>query len=157
MGWKLEFTDGPPERALLEAASGADLLVIGTREHRGVRRLLYGSVSHRCLSRSVCPVVAVSPSARPSLPQRRVDVRGGEDLIVVGVDGSRESRKALKWAFAEAQQRRTHLLVVACSNAAVESEAPRDTVARGEDHGRVAWTRQMLAAMVDNVGAAFPM
>ena len=74
LGWKLEFTDGPPERALLEAASGADLLVIGTREHRGVRRLLYGSVSHHCLSRSVCPVVAVSPSARPSLPQRRVDV-----------------------------------------------------------------------------------
>ena len=77
-------------------------------------------------------------------------------MIVVGVDGSRESREALKWAFAEAQYRRSHLLVVACSNAVMESEAPRDTVAQGEDHGRVAGTRQMLAAMVDNVGAGVP-
>jgi nucleotide-binding universal stress UspA family protein len=72
--WELKFIEGPPERALLDAATGADLLVIGTREHRGVRRLRYGSVSHHCLSRSACPVVAVSPGARPTLPQRRADV-----------------------------------------------------------------------------------
>ena len=76
-------------------------------------------------------------------------------MIVVGVDGSRESREALKWAFAEAQYRRSHLLVVACSNSVMQSEAPRDIVTHGEDHGQ-AGTRKMLAAMVDNVAAGFP-
>jgi hypothetical protein len=73
LDWKLDFADGPAEQALLEAASGADLLVIGTQEHRGVRRLLYGSVSHHCLSRSTCPVVAVGAGARATLPRRRAD------------------------------------------------------------------------------------
>ncbi|RCK69211.1 universal stress protein [Desertihabitans brevis] len=44
---------------LLEESAGADLLVIGTGEHTGLDRLVSGSVSHHCLSRSTVPVVAV--------------------------------------------------------------------------------------------------
>jgi nucleotide-binding universal stress UspA family protein len=77
-------------------------------------------------------------------------------MIVVGVDGSEESRAALTWAVAEAQYRQSHLLVVACSTSVVHSGAPRDSAAQGEDHGQIAGTRSMLAAMVDNVAAAFP-
>jgi nucleotide-binding universal stress UspA family protein len=72
------------------------------------------------------------------------------------VDGSRQSRKALKWAFAEAQYRKSNMLVVACSTSATESETPRNTVASSGDHGQLASTRRMLAAMVDNLAAAFP-
>jgi nucleotide-binding universal stress UspA family protein len=77
-------------------------------------------------------------------------------MIVVGVDGSEESRAALTWAVAEAQYRRSHLLVVACSTSAVYSGAPHDSAAHGEDRSQVAGIRSMLAAMVDNVAAAFP-
>jgi hypothetical protein len=42
------------------------MLVVGTREHTGVRRLVGGSVSHYCLSHASCPVVAVpGPVAEP--------------------------------------------------------------------------------------------
>ena len=62
--WTLEFRTGAVGSILVEQARAADLLVIGTREHTGVERLFRGSISHYCLSRSRCPVVAVaSPEA----------------------------------------------------------------------------------------------
>lgn len=40
-----------------------DLLVIGTRGRRGVRKLLLGSVAERIFHRAACPVLTVGPSA----------------------------------------------------------------------------------------------
>lgn len=53
-----------PAHALLDAADGADLLVVGTRELHGLRRVLAGSVSRRCVRRAPCPVVVVHPDGR---------------------------------------------------------------------------------------------
>jgi len=58
-GWRLEFWGGSIGPTLVDQAKLADLLVIGTREHTGVDRVLSGSVSHYCFSRVRCPVVAV--------------------------------------------------------------------------------------------------
>ena len=61
-GWQLEFWGGSVGPTLVDQARQADLLVIGTREHTGVDRVLSGSVSHYCLSRVRCPIVAVPPT-----------------------------------------------------------------------------------------------
>lgn len=53
-----------PAQALLEAAEGADLLVVGSRGLGGFRRLLLGSVSQHCAQHATCPVVIV-PGERP--------------------------------------------------------------------------------------------
>ncbi len=56
---RLEVVEGAPGRVLVEAAQDADLLVVGTQEHVGLRRLTSGSVSHYCVTHSTRPVVAV--------------------------------------------------------------------------------------------------
>src|SRR5690606_11466224 len=95
---------GEPVPTLIDAASGADLLVVGARGLGGFARLLVGSVSGQCLEHAPCPVAVV----RPVDPSQRID----PPRIVVGVDGSDESRRALDWALAEARARGAGLDVV---------------------------------------------
>jgi nucleotide-binding universal stress UspA family protein len=57
--WVLEFVSGYAGEILVRLSQDAQLLVVGTREHVGLGRLLAGSVSHYCLSHAACPVVAV--------------------------------------------------------------------------------------------------
>ena len=58
-GWTIRSVDGSVGHQLVKASAGARLLVVGTREHTGLGRVLEGSVSHYCFSRAECPVVAV--------------------------------------------------------------------------------------------------
>lgn len=54
---------GAPAKTILEVADelGADLIVMGTHGRRGLERMLLGSVTHRVVSTSHLPVVAVPP------------------------------------------------------------------------------------------------
>lgn len=58
-GWRLDFFVDDPGPAVVAASDGAAAIVVGTREHHGIGRLVYGSVSRYCLSHSKVPVVAV--------------------------------------------------------------------------------------------------
>jgi nucleotide-binding universal stress UspA family protein len=93
----------PPAKALLAAARGADLLVVGTRGVGGFRGLLLGSVSSQCLHHATGPLAVV-----------RSGTADGEDAgrLVVGVDGSDSSARALGWALAEGRLRRARVDVV---------------------------------------------
>ncbi|WP_042418199.1 universal stress protein [Streptacidiphilus anmyonensis] len=51
--------EGHPAQALLEAARGAALLVLGNRGHGGFAGALLGSVGQHCVQHAPCPVVIV--------------------------------------------------------------------------------------------------
>jgi nucleotide-binding universal stress UspA family protein len=53
-----------PARGLLDAAADADLLVVGSRGHGGVRGLLLGSVSTHVMHHARVPVVIVPGDER---------------------------------------------------------------------------------------------
>ncbi|HET6531449.1 MAG TPA: universal stress protein [Actinoplanes sp.] len=53
------LVQGPPAPSLLQAADGADLLVVGSRGLGGWKGLLLGSVSTQCVTESPCPVAVV--------------------------------------------------------------------------------------------------
>ncbi len=59
----LEITEaviqGSAGSALIGAATGADLLVVGSRGHGGFTGLLLGSVSQQCVTHAPCPVVVI--------------------------------------------------------------------------------------------------
>ncbi len=100
--------EGPAAPTLLDAASGADLLVVGHRGLGGFAGLVLGSVSHQCVHHAGCPVVVVRHEHRSDgPPEERATAR-----IVVGVDGSDTSRTALCWALDEARLREASVEVV---------------------------------------------
>jgi nucleotide-binding universal stress UspA family protein len=55
---------GTPAKAVLDAAEGADLIVVGSRGRGGFTGLMLGSVSQQVAHHATCPVVIV-----PSRPQ----------------------------------------------------------------------------------------
>ncbi|MGN8048490.1 universal stress protein [Curtobacterium sp. 22159] len=84
--------EGGPAETLLAAADAARLLVVGSRGRGGFRGLLLGSVSTACIQHATCPVLVDrgdTTTADADAPRRP---------IVVGVDGSPESGRALRFA-----------------------------------------------------------
>jgi nucleotide-binding universal stress UspA family protein len=87
-------------RAVLDAATGADLVVVGARGLGGFAGLLLGSVSQKVLTEATCPVAVVRDGGVPDGP------------VAVGVDGSQPSASALSWALDEARAREVDLRAV---------------------------------------------
>jgi nucleotide-binding universal stress UspA family protein len=129
--WIMQFASGDTGQVLVRQSKDARLLVVGTREHVGLGRLLTSSVSHYCLSHALCPVVAV-PAPLPERPpgdeergpsgtaaptdqgvtqqiesagERAEEPSAPARTLVVGVDASAESLAAARYAVAAAEMR----------------------------------------------------
>jgi nucleotide-binding universal stress UspA family protein len=72
---------------LLQEAMHADMLVVGSKGHGWAAETVRGSVSQLLARHAPCPMVVVRAAARADAGR-----------IVVGVDGSEESRAALEFA-----------------------------------------------------------
>ena len=72
---EVHVVDGQPAPVLLDAADGAELLVVGSRGRGGFARLMLGSTSATCVIHAPCSVAVLpSLSSRPSR-------HGGTDLV----------------------------------------------------------------------------
>lgn len=87
-GVRVRVVDGPPSAAIIRAATRAraDVIVMGWRGHSAIRRLLAGSVSRNVVRAASCSVLVVRRAVR--------NVR----TIVIGVDGSPQSARAVQFA-----------------------------------------------------------
>lgn len=88
----VSVVQGDPGTVLCNAATQANLLVVGTRSRGPIRSNLLGSVGRDCADHAEVPLVIVPETDGPA-PTRN---RG----IVVGVDGSANSIAGLRWAAA---------------------------------------------------------
>ncbi|WP_327635149.1 universal stress protein [Kribbella sp. NBC_00482] len=90
-------------RTLIDAAQDARLMVLGSRGLGGWSGLLVGSVATQVTTHADCPVVVIPHDLR---------ARAHEGpTVVVGVDGSKVSAKAIDFAFDQAES--LHAKVVA--------------------------------------------
>jgi nucleotide-binding universal stress UspA family protein len=58
--------EGLAGAVLIEAAQGADLLVVGSRGHGAITGMLLGSISEHCVTHGSCPVVVIHGSLIPA-------------------------------------------------------------------------------------------
>lgn len=98
---------GRPAGVLLDVATAAPLVVVGSRGRSGFTSLLLGSTSLHVAMHAACPVIVVRPDsavARTDSTDLRSDHPGRDGgrwpgRVVVGVDGSPLSEAAIAFAF----------------------------------------------------------
>lgn len=139
--WSTALVPARPGEALVAAAADHHLVVVGSRGHGGFATLALGSVAEH-VSRAAPVTVVVVGDVPPT-------GRG----VVVGVDGSTGSRRALLWAAEEARVRSVPLTAVLAWTARVPIAArgaqPFGAAATDDDARRA-----LHHTIVEQLGAA---
>lgn len=100
-----ELVSGPSVPSLVEESKDAALIVVGCRGRGALARGLLGSVSTGLVHHALCPV-AIIHDEDPLMPHP------SQAPVVVGLDGSPASEKAVGIAFEEASFRGVDLVAV---------------------------------------------
>ena len=100
-----EMVSGPSVPSLVDASKDARLIVVGCRGHGALARGILGSVSNGLVHHAHCPVVIIHDED-PLMPHP------SKAPVVVGVDGSPASERAVGLAFEEASLRGVDLVAV---------------------------------------------
>ncbi|TCO20319.1 nucleotide-binding universal stress UspA family protein [Kribbella steppae] len=89
------LTEGTPAETLIEESAQARMIILGSRGLGGSTGLLLGSVTVQVSAHAQCPVLVVPPDVHPRALEK--------PTVVVGVDGSKVSAKAIDFAFDQAE------------------------------------------------------
>lgn len=119
------ITDAPVP-ALVELSTKADMVVVGSRGHGALERVLLGSVSTGLVHHAHCPVAVIRNDASPR-----------EGCVLVGVDGSPVSELATAIAFDEASWRGAELVAL---YAWTDAEVPDIPMREWTGTTRTSWT-----------------
>jgi nucleotide-binding universal stress UspA family protein len=134
---------GEVRTVLADLSHGAHLLVLGSRGRGSLRSKLLGSVSVAVSKHAACPVVVCRPS-------------GGDDAvhgIVVGADGTPESRPVLEFAFRQATLHEQPLTVL---HSTVDLLVPAARPWLIDEADTDVGSRMLLAESVAGFGEKFP-
>lgn len=139
-----QVVDGGPSAVLIAESRRAAMVVIGHRGLGGFAGLLLGSVAVQVAAHAASPVVV----ARGTV--------GRDGPVVVGVDGSPTSTRAIAFAADQAARRQTSLLAVHAWTAPV-STGPTDLLPLVTDVERIeAQEARALAESVAGIAGAHP-
>ncbi|WP_295626470.1 universal stress protein [uncultured Corynebacterium sp.] len=100
-----QIEEGSPIDMLLDLSEQCTMIVMGSRGLGGLSGMVMGSVSAAVVSHASCPVVVVRED-------NHVTEETKYGPVVVGVDGSGVSQKAIENAFREADARGAELVAV---------------------------------------------
>jgi len=132
---------GDARQQLLEMSTAA-MVVVGTRGHGPVTRLLLGSVSGALVRHAQVPVVVVRPGPQSG--------RG----ILIAADGSEESLHLVEHAYREASLHQLPLTVVHCLWDGLMPQIRWETLSDDDPAGAEA--RLRIAESVAGMGEKFP-
>jgi nucleotide-binding universal stress UspA family protein len=93
---------------ILAESDAADFVVLGTHGRSGFEHLMLGSVAEKVLRRAACPVLTIPRAATGATGA----VPGMFHRILVGVDFSEASLRALEYALSLAEEADAHLTVL---------------------------------------------
>lgn len=134
-----------PAVALLAAARGAELLVVGARGTGGFDRLAVGRVALRAAAAADCPVVVV-PAPSGSFGEG-AHAACGAARVVVGFDAHHPVSGVADFAFSVAGAHGTGLRAVHAWAYPAEAVSPRTLVVTEED--RATWEDQEVLRLTD--------
>lgn len=136
-GWVLE--------ALHAQAKEASLMVVGSRGHGVLENHWLGSVSHHLAGHVPCDVAVVRPAHNP-----------GSRQIVVGVDGSPSSSRALAFACEHARLTGRRVLAVYAYRSAMENSLGLGVLPENIDTAQAEEAEHAAAEYVASALALFP-
>ena len=99
------MTSASPAGALVDESEHAGLVVVGTQATGGFVGHLTGSVAVQVAAHAHCPVIVVRPTSGAELDP----VTFPDRPVIVGLDGSRESERAMDFAVEQAVARNAQL------------------------------------------------
>ncbi|MGW4163783.1 universal stress protein [Streptomyces sp. NPDC004788] len=105
---RYESLDGSVVDALVRAAAGAQLLVVGSRGRGGFKSLLIGSTSRALAASAPCPLVVVPHEARAA----SLDTGAQAGRVLLGLHPEETADEVVDFAFRAARRRGVALEVV---------------------------------------------
>lgn len=125
---------GRPLNVLLDQSHDANVVIVGTRGRGATASAVLGSVGSGLIAHARCPVIVARPY--------RVDPMPGAGVIV-GVDGSAISQRAVAYAFEEAALRGVPVVAVHCWEAEHSDRPETRSMLPPAEHER--WLAESLA------------